>query len=98
MIRKNELRHALVLFLRALSTTRYVHFSPTGITFQASYDTFVLLGGYGFEFTYFKEFSFDSSKNVEFAGYFPYYKIIKRFVELSKNSNCYVTFQKKEKK
>ncbi len=98
MNRRNRLRQALVLFLRALSTTNYVHFSPTGVTFQASYDTFVLLGGLGFEFTYFREFGFETSKNVEFSGYFSYFKLIKRFVELSTKNNCYVTIQKKEKK
>jgi len=97
MNRKSKLKHSLVLFLRALSTTNYVHFSPTGVTFEAPYDTFVLLGGYGFEFTYFKEFSFEGNK-TDFFGYFPYYKLVKRFVELSKNPQCHVTVQKKEKK
>ena len=61
-----------------------------------TYDSLVSLGGYGFCFSYQKEFSFVGS--VDYILTIRVDAIIRRIFEVVPKSDCHVTFQKKERK
>lgn len=85
--------NALLNILREAS---YVDYCEGFIVCPATYDSLVVLGGYGFEFTYQKEFSFVGS--VDFILSIRVDMIVKRILETIPKSDCYVTFQKKKRK
>lgn len=74
----------------------YLDYCDGVIMCPASYESLVRLGGYGFTFSYQKEFSFVGS--VDFILMIRVDKIVKRILETVPKSDCYVTFQKKTRK
>jgi len=74
----------------------YLDYCDGVIMCPASYESLVRLGGYGFTFSYQKEFSFVGS--VDFILTIRVDKIVKRILEIVPKSDCYVTFQKKTRK
>lgn len=82
--------------LNILYEASYVDYCEGFIVCPASYESLVRLGGYGFTFSYQKEFSFVGS--VDFILMIRVDKIVKRILETIPKSDCYVTFQKKTRK
>jgi len=74
----------------------YLDYCEGVIVCPATYDSLVALGGYGFYFSYHKEFSFVGS--VDFILTIRVDDIIRRIFEVVPKSDCYVTFQKKKRK
>ena len=74
----------------------YLDYCEGVIVCPATYDSLVSLGGYGFRFSYQKEFSFVGS--VDFILTIHVNDIIHRIFEVVPKSDCHVTFQKKKKK
>nr|QJB20197.1 MAG: hypothetical protein [Microvirus sp.] len=74
----------------------YLDYSDGVIVCPATYDSIVALGGYGFRFSYQKEFSFVGS--VDFILTIHVDAIIHRIFEVVPKSDCHVTFQKKKRK
>lgn len=74
----------------------YLDYCDGVIVCPATYDSLVALGGYGFTFSYQKEFSFVGS--VDFILTIRVDKIVKHILETIPKSDCYVTFQKKTRK
>lgn len=73
----------------------YLDYCDGVIMCPATYDSLVALGGYGFCFSYQKEFSFVGS--VDFILTIRVNDIIRRIFEVVPKSNCHVTFQKKKR-
>lgn len=82
----------LVIFHKA----SYLDYSDGVIVCPATYDSLVELGGYGFCFSYQKEFSFVGC--VDYILTIRVDAIIRRIFEVVPKSNCHVTFQKKKRK
>lgn len=74
----------------------YLDYCDGVIICPATYDSLVALGGYGFRFSYQKEFSFVGS--VDFILTIRVDNIVKRILETVPKADCYVTFQKKTRK
>lgn len=74
----------------------YLNYCEGVIMCPATYDSLVSLGGYGFRFSYQKEFSFVGS--VDFILTIRVDDIIRRIFEVVPKSGCHVTFQKKKRK
>lgn len=74
----------------------YLNYCDGIIVCSATYDSLVALGGYGFRFSYQKEFSFVGS--VDFILTIRMDDIIRRIFEVVPKSDCHVTFQKKKRK
>lgn len=74
----------------------YLDYCDGVIVCPATYDSLVVLGSYGFRFSYQKEFSFVGS--VDFILTIRVDDIIRRIFEVVPKSDCYVTFQKKKRK
>lgn len=86
----------LDILLNILYEASYVDYCEGFIVCPASYESLVRLGGYGFTFSYQKEFSFVGS--VDFILMIRVDEIVKRILETIPKSDCYVTFQKKKRK
>lgn len=74
----------------------YLNYCEGVIVCPATYDSLVSLSGYGFCFSYQKEFSFVGS--VDFILTIRVDDIIRRIFEVVPKSGCHVTFQKKKRK
>nr|DAX92518.1 MAG TPA: hypothetical protein [Microviridae sp.] len=74
----------------------YLDYCDGVIVCPATYDSLVVLGSYGFSFSYQKEFSFVGS--VDFILTIHVNDIIHRIFEVVPKSDCRVTFQKKKRK
>lgn len=74
----------------------YLDYCEGVIVCPASYESLVRLGGYGFIFSYQKEFAFVGS--VDFILTIRVDKIVKRILETIPKADCYVTFQEKKRK
>lgn len=74
----------------------YLNYCEGVIVCPATYDSLVSLGGYGFCFSYQKEFSFVGS--VDYILTIRVDDIIRRVFEVVPKSGCHVTFQKKKRK
>lgn len=74
----------------------YLDYCDGVITCPASYDSLVALGGYGFVFSYQKEYSFVGP--VDHILMIRVDMIIKRIFELVSKPDCHVAFQKKKRK
>ena len=74
----------------------YLDYCDGVIMCPATYDSLVTLGGYGFRFSYQKEFSFVGP--VDYILTIRMDEIIRRIFEVVPKSDCHVTFQKKKRK
>lgn len=93
--RMDAIRGVFVL-LNIFYKASYLDYCDGVIMCPATYDSLVTLGGYGFRFSYQKEFSFVGS--VDFILTIHVNDIIRRIFEVVPKSDCYVTFQKKKRK
>lgn len=93
--RMDAIRGVFVL-LNIFYKASYLDYCNGVIMCPATYDSLVTLGGYGFTFSYQKEFSFVGS--VDFILTIRVDDIIRRIFEVIPKSDCHVTFQKKERK
>lgn len=73
----------------------YLNYCEGVIVCPATYDSLVSLGGYGFCFSYQKEFSFVGS--VDYILTIRIDDIIRRIFEVVPKADCHVTFQKKKR-
>lgn len=74
----------------------YLDYCEGVIVCPASYESLLKLGGYGFSFSYQKEFSFVGS--VDFILTIRVDDIVKRVFDVISKPDCRVTFQKKKGK
>lgn len=74
----------------------YLDYYDGVIVCPATYDSLVSLGGYGFRFSYQKEFSFVGDGMRILTIHVD--DIIRRIFEVVPKSDCHVTFQKKKRK
>lgn len=74
----------------------YLDYCEGVIVCPASYESLLKLGGYGFVFSYQKEFSFADS--VNFILTISVDDIVKRIFDVASKPDCHVTFQKKKRK
>lgn len=93
--RMDAIRGVFVL-LNIFYKASYLDYCDGVIMCPAIYDSLVTLGGYGFRFSYQKEFSFVGS--VDFILTIHVNDIIHRIFEVVPKSDCHVTFQKKKRK
>lgn len=93
--RMDALRGVSVLFYIFYKAS-YLDYTEGVIVCPATYDSLVTLGGYGFRFSYQKEFSFVGS--VDYILTIRVDDIMRRIFEVVPKSGCYVTFQKKKRK
>ena len=83
------------LLLDIFRKASYLDYCEGVIVCPAPYESLVELGGYGYKFTYQKEFSFVGS--VDFILTIHVDAIIHRIFEVVPKSDCHVTFQKKKR-
>ncbi len=93
--RMDAIRGVFVL-LNIFYKASYLDYCNGVIMCPATYDSLVTLCGYGFRFSYQKEFSFVGS--VDFILTIHVNDIIHRIFEVVPKSDCHVTFQKKKRK
>lgn len=93
--RMDAIRGVFVL-LNIFYKASYLDYCDGVIMCPATYGSLVTLGGYGFRFSYQKEFSFVGS--VDFILTIHVNDIIHRIFEVVPKSDCHVTFQKKKRK
>lgn len=93
--RMDAIRGVFVL-LNIFYKASYLDYCDGVIVCPATYDSLVTLGGYGFCFSYQKEFSFVGS--VDYILTIRVDDIIRRIFEVVPKSDCHVTFQKKKRK
>lgn len=74
----------------------YLNYCEGVIVCPAAYDSLTTLSGYGFRFSYQKEFSFVGP--VDYILTIRVDDIIHRIFEVVSKSGCHVTFQKKKRK
>lgn len=74
----------------------YLDYCEGVIVCPASYESLLKLGGYGFVFSYQKEFSFVGS--VDFILTIRVDDIVRRIFDIISKPDCHVTFQKKKRK
>lgn len=93
--RMDAIRGVFVL-LNIFYKASYLDYCDGVIVCPATYDSLVTLGGYGFCFSYQKEFSFvgDGMRILTIRVD----DIIRRIFEVVPKSDCHVTFQKKKRK
>ena len=93
--RMDAIRGVFVL-LNIFYKASYLDYCDGVIMCPAAYDSLVVLGSYGFRFSYQKEFSFVGP--VDFILTIRVNDIIHRIFEVVPKSDCHVTFQKKKRK
>lgn len=93
--RMDAIRGVFVL-LNIFYKASYLDYCDGVIVCPATYGSLVTLGGYGFRFSYQKEFSFVGS--VDHILTIRVDAIIHRIFEVVPKSDCHVTFQKKKRK
>lgn len=86
----------ICLLLDIFRKASYLDYCEGVIVCPAPYESLVRLGGYGFIFSYQKEFTFVGS--VDFILAIRVDMIVKRILETIPKSDCHVTFQKKKGK
>lgn len=93
--RMDAIRGVFVL-LNIFYKASYLDYCDGVIVCPATYDSIVVLGRYGFSFSYQKEFSFvgDGMRILTIRVD----DIIHHIFEVVPKSNCHVTFQKKKRK
>lgn len=91
----DALRGVCVLF-DIFYNAHYLDYCEGVIVCPASYESLLKLGGYGFSFSYQKEFSFVGS--VDFILTIRVDDIVKRIFDVVSKPDCCVTFQKKKRK
>ena len=74
----------------------YLDYCEGVIVCPAPYESLVELGGYGYKFSYQKEFSFVGS--VDFILSIHVDSIVERILKTVPKPDCHVTFQKKKRK
>ena len=94
--RRMDAFRGVFLLLDIFYKASYLDYCDGVIVCPATYGSLVSLGGFGFRFSYQKEFSFVGS--VDFILTIHVSDIISRIFEVVPKSNCHVTFQKKEAK
>lgn len=95
-VRRVNLLRGLYGLLVTFSRASWLDYREGCIICPATYSFLLKLGGYGFSFTYHKEFGFVD--NVDFIMSIKVEDIVKLIFEIAPNSNCYVTFQKEKRK
>ncbi|UNI72413.1 MAG: hypothetical protein [Chaetfec virus UA24_2329] len=95
--RREDIKKGLSLILSCIESAPYVDYCNGILRFPSAYEPLVLLGSYGFSFSYMKEFSFISNKS-EFVCSISIDGLFKYILKNSTKSDCYVTFQKKAQK
>lgn len=86
----------IYLLLDIFRKASYLDYCEGVIVCPASYESLVKLGGYGYKFSYQKEFSFFDS--VDFILSIHVDTIVERIFKTIPKSDCHVTFQKKKRK
>lgn len=94
--RRMDALKGVCLLLDIFHKASYLDYCDGVIICPATYDSLVTLGGYGFCFSYQKEFSFVGS--VDYILTIRVDDIIRRIFEVVPKSGCHVTFQKKKRK
>lgn len=94
--RRMDALKGVCLLLDIFHKASYLDYCDGAIICPATYDSLVTLGGYGFCFSYQKEFSFVGS--VDYILTIRVDDIIRRIFEVVPKSGCHVTFQKKKRK
>lgn len=94
--RRTDAFRGVFLLLDIFYKASYLDYCDGVIVCPATYDSLVALGGFGFCFSYQKEFSFVGS--VDFILTIHVNDIIHRIFEVIPKSDCHVTFQKKKRK
>ena len=94
---REDIKKGLSLILSCLESASYVDYCNGILRFPSAYEPLVKLGGYGFSFTYIREFGFESNK-TNFVCSIPVDGLFKHVLKNFTKSNCYVTFQKKAQK
>ena len=84
------------LLLDIFRKASYLDYCEGVIVCPASYESLVELGGYGYKFSYQKEFSFVGS--VDFILSIHMDAIVERILKTVPKPDCHVTFQKKKRK
>lgn len=84
------------LLLDIFRKASYLDYCEGVIMCPAPYESLIELGGYGYNFSYQKEFSFVGS--VDFILSIRVDTIVKRILETVPKPDCHVTFQKKKRK
>lgn len=93
--RMDAMRGVTVLFYIFYKAS-YLDYCNGVIVCPAPYDSMVALCGFGFCFSYQKEFSFAGS--VDYILTIRVDDILRRIFEVVPKPDCHVTFQKKERK
>lgn len=94
--RRMDAFRGVSLLLGIFYKASYLDYCDGVIVCPATYNSLVALGGFGFRFSYQKEFSFVGS--VDFILTIHVNDIIHRIFEVVPKSDCHVTFQKKKRK
>lgn len=94
--RRMDAIRGLSVLLNIFYKASYLDYCDGVIVCPATYDSLVMLNGYGFCFTYQKEFSFIGS--ADYILTIPVDDIIRHIFKVVPKSNCHVTFQKKKRK
>ena len=94
--RRTDAIRGVFVLLNIFYKASYLDYCDGVIVCPATYNSLVVLGSYGFRFSYQKEFSFVGS--VDYILTIRVDAIIRRIFEVVPKSDCYVTFQKKERK
>lgn len=84
------------LLLDIFRKASYLDYCEGVIVCPAPYKSLIELGGYGYNFSYQKEFSFVGS--VDFILSIHVDTIVERILKTVPKSDCHVTFQKKKRK
>lgn len=84
------------LLLDIFRKASYLDYCEGVIMCPASYESLVELGGYGYKFSYQKEFSFVDT--VDFILSIHVDAIVERILKTVPKPDCHVTFQKKKRK
>lgn len=84
------------LLLDIIRKASYLDYCEGVIVCPAPYESLVELNGYGYEFSYQKEFSFVGS--VDFILSIRVDKIVERILKTIPKTDCHVTFKKKKRK
>lgn len=84
------------LLLDIIRKASYLDYCEGVIVCPAPYESLIELGGYGYKFSYQKEFSFAGS--VDFILSIHVDTIVERILKTVPKPDCHVTFQKKKRK
>lgn len=93
--RRMDAFRGVSLLLGIFYKASYLNYCDGVIVCPATYNSLVSLGGFGFRFSYQKEFSFVGS--VDYILTIRVDDIIRHIFEVVPKSDCYVTFQKKKR-